>query len=77
VIVTLKNGRTFTHEVSAYPGAPNRPFTWDEVEAKFDKLTAVHANEQSRRQIKDAVRSFEDIEVSDLMKVLYGAAWHE
>jgi 2-methylcitrate dehydratase len=77
VIVTLKNGRTFTHEVSAYPGAPNRPFTWDEVEAKFDKLTAVHANEQSRRQIKDAVRSLEDIGVSDLMKVLYGAAWHQ
>jgi 2-methylcitrate dehydratase len=70
VTVTLKNGKTFTHEVSAYPGAANRPFTWKDVETKFDKLAAGHASERSRQQIKNAVRSLEDIEASDLMRVL-------
>ncbi|MGA7317761.1 MAG: MmgE/PrpD family protein [Silvibacterium sp.] len=70
VTVRLKNGRSFTHEISAYPGASNRPFTWDEIEAKFDRLTAGHATEKSRQKIKDAVRSLENIQVSDLMKVL-------
>ena len=70
VTVRLKNGQSFTHEISAYPGASNRPFTWDEIKAKFDRLTAAHATEKSRQNIKDAVRSLENIQVSDLMKVL-------
>jgi 2-methylcitrate dehydratase len=70
VTVRLKNGRCFTHAISAYPGASNRPFTWDEIETKFDRLTTGHATEKSRRKIKDAVRSLENIQVSDLMKVL-------
>jgi 2-methylcitrate dehydratase len=70
VTVRLKNGPSFTHEISAYPGASNRPFTWDEIKAKFDRLTAAHATEKSRQNIKDAVRSLENIQVSDLMKVL-------
>jgi 2-methylcitrate dehydratase PrpD len=68
--VRLKSGESFTHEVSNYPGASNRPFTWAEIEAKFDKLAAGHATEKSRQRIKDAVRSLENIQVSDLMKVL-------
>src|SRR5580704_8632996 len=35
VTVRLKNGDSYTHEVSAYPGFPTRPLTWDEVIAKF------------------------------------------
>ena len=68
--VHLKSGESFTHEVSNYPGASNRPFTWAEIEAKFDKLAAGHATEKSRQEIKNAVRSLENIQVSDLMKVL-------
>jgi 2-methylcitrate dehydratase len=70
VTVQLKNGESFTHEVSDYPGAPTRPFTWEEIEAKFDKLAGSHATEKSRQEIKNAVRSLENIQVSDLMKVL-------
>ena len=40
VTVRLRSGESFTHEVSDYPGASNRPFTWKEIEAKFDKLAA-------------------------------------
>jgi MmgE/PrpD C-terminal domain len=70
VTVRLKSGESFTHEVSAYPGFSSQPFTWNEIEAKFDKLATDHTTAESRRDIKDAVRSLEDIRVSDLMKVL-------
>src|SRR5580658_5805667 len=70
VTVRLKNGESYTHEVSNYPGFPTRPFTWKDVEAKFDKLAAGHATAKACQQIKDTVRSLEDIRVSDLMKVL-------
>jgi 2-methylcitrate dehydratase len=70
VTVRLKNGDSFTHEVSAYPGASTRPFTWNETEAKFDKLATGHTTAKSRQTIKNAVRSLEDIQMSDLMKAL-------
>jgi 2-methylcitrate dehydratase len=70
VTVGLQNGESFTHEISDYAGAPTRPFTWKEIEAKFDKLVAGHATEKSCQAVKNAVRSLEDIQVSDLMKIL-------
>jgi 2-methylcitrate dehydratase len=70
VTVRLKSGQSFTHEISDYAGAPTQPFTWKEIDAKFDKLAAGHATEKSRENIKNAVRSLEDIQVSDLMEVL-------
>jgi 2-methylcitrate dehydratase len=68
--VKLKNGQSFSHEVSDYPGFPTRPFTWEEIGAKFDKLTTGRVGTQLSRDIKDAVRSLEKIEVSDLTKLL-------
>jgi 2-methylcitrate dehydratase len=70
VTVRLKSGESFTQQISDFPGAPARPFTWKEIEVKFDKLTAGHANEKSREKIKDAVRSLENIRVSELMELL-------
>lgn len=70
VTVRLNSGKSFSHEVSDYPGFPTRPFTWEQIEAKFDKLAAGHADESLRRDIKDAVRSLENIQISDLMKLL-------
>jgi 2-methylcitrate dehydratase len=70
VTVRLRSGESFTHEISDYAGDPIRPFSWKETDAKFDKLAAGHAIETSRQKIKDAVRSLEDIQVSDLMKIL-------
>ena len=70
VTVRLKSGESFTHEVSAYPGFSSQPFTWNEIEAKFDKLATDHTTAKSRRDIKDAVRSLETIRVADLTKLL-------
>lgn len=70
VTVRLENGESFTHEISDFSGDPIRPFSWKEIDAKFDKLAAGRATEKSRQQIKDAVRSLENIQVSDLMNML-------
>jgi 2-methylcitrate dehydratase len=70
VAVRLTSGEWFTHEISDFAGDPIRPFSWNEIDAKFDKLAAGHANEISRQKIKNAVRSLEDMQVSDLMKIL-------
>jgi 2-methylcitrate dehydratase len=70
VTVRLKRGQSFSHEVSGYPGFPTRPFTWEEISAKFDKLVTGSVGAQSSREIKNAVRSLETIEVSDLTKLL-------
>jgi 2-methylcitrate dehydratase PrpD len=69
VTVQLQNGESFTHEISDFAGAPTQPFTWEEIEAKFDKLTAGNATEESRQKVKSAVRSLEDIQVSDLLSL--------
>jgi len=70
VTVRLKRGQSFSHEVSGYPGFSTRPFTWEEISAKFDKLVTGRVGAQSSREIKNAVRSLEAIEVSDLTKLL-------
>lgn len=68
--VRLKSDQSFSHEVSDYPGYPTRPFSWDQIGAKFDKLVAGHVSAQLGRDIKNAVRSLENIQVSDLTKLL-------
>ena len=70
VTVRLKGGKSFTHEVKDYPGFPTRPFTWDEVVAKFDKLVGDRADAGLRKDIQAAVRSLESIPVKDLMKLV-------
>jgi 2-methylcitrate dehydratase len=70
VTVRLKGGKSYSHEVKDYPGFPTRPFTWDEVRAKFDKLVGGRAGEGLRKDIMAAVASLESIQVKDLMKLL-------
>jgi 2-methylcitrate dehydratase len=49
---------------------PSRPFTWDDAVSKFDQLAADRIDTHLAKQIKDAVNSLEDIQVSDLMALL-------
>ena len=58
------------HEVQDFPGLASRPFTWEESVEKFDRLVAGHADEGTCHEIKDAVRSLENIHVADLMALL-------
>jgi 2-methylcitrate dehydratase len=70
ITVRLKDGRVIEHEVQDYPGLASHPFTWEDEVHKFDQLTAGRADEGQCRDIKDAVRSLESIQVRDLMKLL-------
>jgi 2-methylcitrate dehydratase len=70
VTVRFKGGKSYSHEVKDYPGFPTRPFTWEEIEAKFDKLVGDRADAGLRKDIQAVVRSLESTQVKDLMKLL-------
>ncbi|HWO28541.1 MAG TPA: MmgE/PrpD family protein [Candidatus Acidoferrum sp.] len=77
VTVRLKSGTSFTQEISDFPGAPARPFTWKEIDAKFDKMVAARIDDGLSRKIKAAVCSLEKIQISELMKLLAFAKTEE
>ena len=70
VTVRLQDGSVIEHEVQDFPGMPSDPFTWEDAVEKFDRLVAGRADESESREIKDAVRSLESIQVKDLMQLL-------
>jgi 2-methylcitrate dehydratase len=70
VTVRLTSGKTYTHEVKDYPGFATRPFSWDEIEKKFDDLAGDRVDEGLRKEISGAVRSMESLRVKDLMSLL-------
>ena len=70
ITVRLQDGTVIEHEVQDYPGLASHPFTWEDSVEKFDRLVDGRADESVSREIKDAVRSLESIEVKDLMQLL-------
>jgi 2-methylcitrate dehydratase len=70
ITVRLQDGTTFQHEVQDYPGLASHPFTWEDEVEKFDQLAAGRIGDAVSKEIKDAVRSLESIQVSDLMALL-------
>jgi 2-methylcitrate dehydratase len=70
ITVGLKDGKSYGHEVDAYPGFPTDPFSWVDIEAKFGRLVGERADVGLRKEIQAAVRSLESIEVAELMRLL-------
>jgi len=70
ITIRLQDGNVIEHEVQDYPGLASHPFTWDDSVGKFDRLVAGRVDEGLSGEIKDAVRSLENIQVRDLMKLL-------
>jgi 2-methylcitrate dehydratase len=70
VTVRLSNGKSYTQEVSDYPGFATRPFSWDNIMVKLDDLASDHTDKVLRKEIAAAVRSLECIRVKDLMSLL-------
>src|SRR5580692_2195520 len=70
VTVRLTSGKSYTQEVNDYPGFATRPFTWDEIVAKLDELTADRVDGGLRKEIAAAVRSLENVRVSELTRLL-------
>jgi 2-methylcitrate dehydratase len=73
ITVRLQDGKIIEHEVQDYPGLASRPFTWDESVEKFDRLVVGRVDEGLSGEIKDAVRSLENLQARDLMKLLVTA----
>jgi 2-methylcitrate dehydratase len=70
ITVRLQDGTVIEPEVQDFPGMPSDPFTWEDSVEKFDRLVAGRTDESVIREIKDAVRSLESIQVKDLMPLL-------
>jgi 2-methylcitrate dehydratase len=70
ITVRLQDGKVIEHEVQAYPGLASDPFTWEDSAEKFDRVVAGRADEGLCNEIKDAVRSIENIQARDLLKLL-------
>jgi 2-methylcitrate dehydratase len=70
ITVRLKDGTVIENEVQDYPGLASHPLTWEDSVEKFNTLVMGRIDDGLSRQIKDAVRSMENIQVSDLMNLL-------
>ncbi len=70
IVVRLRDGTTYEHEVQDYPGLASHPFTWEDAVEKFDRLVADRIDDALYREIKEAVRALEGISVRDLMELL-------
>jgi len=70
IAVRFQDGQVIEHEVQNYPGLASPPFTWKESVEKFERLVAGRTDDMLCREIKDAIRSLESIQVSDVMQLL-------
>jgi 2-methylcitrate dehydratase len=70
ITIRLQDGKVIEHEVQDNPGLASHPFTWEDSVEKFDRLVAGRVEEGLSGEIKDAVRSLENIQVRDLTKLL-------
>ena len=72
VAITVKrtDGSEIGVEREDYPGFHSRPMAWDDVVAKFNRLTAPFLNNNLRDEIIGAVGALEDIKVADLTSLL-------
>ncbi|HSL92693.1 MAG TPA: MmgE/PrpD family protein [Candidatus Limnocylindrales bacterium] len=70
LVVTLKDGRTFTREKSDYEGFHTRPASWAKAEEKFHGLAEGTVDVFRREEIVSAVRHLDDISVKNLVELL-------
>jgi 2-methylcitrate dehydratase len=63
--IHLRDGRVLEREQRDYEGFTTRPMSWDSVAAKFDDLSCGRGE-----QIKQAVAKLEDLETTDLTRLL-------
>jgi 2-methylcitrate dehydratase len=70
IVVRLQDGTTYEHEVQDYPGLASHPLAWEDAVEKFDCLVADRIDAALSREIEEAVRTLEGIQVKDLMELL-------
>jgi 2-methylcitrate dehydratase len=68
--VTLKDGRVLVSEKQDYGGFRTRPFQWEAVVGKFERLSRTYTDATLRKEILEAVGDLEAIPVTDLTRLL-------
>jgi 2-methylcitrate dehydratase len=70
VTVETDDGTVYRIEKAAFRGHPSQPMSWDDVEAKFETLTADRYDAAHRETLVETVRNVEDHDVADLVALL-------
>ncbi|WP_440008406.1 MmgE/PrpD family protein [Halomicrococcus sp. SG-WS-1] len=70
VTVELADGTAYTVEKDEFQGHPNASMSWEQVEAKFDKMASERYDEDHREEIVETVLQLEERDVSDLVALL-------
>lgn len=68
--IFLTGSRVLHLEKQDYVGFSTRPFTWEQAEAKFERLSAPYTEGQLRQAIVEAVAHLETMDVSQLTELL-------
>jgi len=68
--IATRGGRVFEKEKQDYEGFHSRPMRWPTVVQKFDRLSALFADADLRREIVAAVAGLEGIRVRELTPLL-------
>jgi 2-methylcitrate dehydratase len=70
ITIHMNDGTEYNIEKTDYEGFTSRPMSWETVTAKFNLLAGPHMGREERENLIKTVFSFEDHDVSDLMKQL-------
>jgi hypothetical protein len=68
--VHLGGGQILRKEKKDYPGFFTSPLPWDAVAEKFHRLADPHGDRVLREGIVNAVANLEQIQISDLARLL-------
>ena len=68
--ITMDHGQVLTKEKRDYEGFLTRPMGWNTITKKFEQLTQARLSPPLQREIEQAVANLENIQVSELMRLL-------
>ncbi|WP_327053602.1 MmgE/PrpD family protein [Halomicrococcus gelatinilyticus] len=68
--VDMADGTTHTVAKDAFEGHPTQSMSWDQVQAKFDRMAGDRYDEAHRERIVETVLQLEDHDVADLVELL-------
>ncbi|WP_224269455.1 MmgE/PrpD family protein [Haloprofundus salinisoli] len=63
-------GETYRVERDGFPGHPDDPMTWEQLEVKFESMTRERYDEEHRERIVETVRNLGDADVAGLVALL-------
>ena len=70
VAISRREGKTLHGEVTDYPGFHTRPMGWEQVRAKFDRLTEPFADTGLRARVVETAANLETCKTAELLSLL-------